>query len=160
MQWLPSRESTGYIRTTILYVILRHVFEDILLHPANNSTIVERWLPLYPLPFRIRTHGKWFQSHSFGNILNPSQRWAAHYGWRSLSPLETYVRFQVFKLTYTSSIYLLPPQASFVFWHEIGRRMGIQDIPETVDELESWSLVSRFSIISSVARADRSCLFL
>ena len=38
--------------------------------------------------------------------------------------------------------------------------MGIQDIPETVDELESWSLVSRFSIISSVARADRSCLFL
>jgi len=36
--------------------------------------------------------------------------------------------------------------------------MGIQDIPKTMEDMESWSLVSRFLIISSVA--DRCYLFL
>jgi hypothetical protein len=32
-------------------------------------------------------------------------------------------------------------QAIFVYWSEIGRLMGIQDIPETYDEFRQWSFV-------------------
>jgi hypothetical protein len=32
-------------------------------------------------------------------------------------------------------------QASYVFWAEIGRRMGMQDIPESLEEMKSWSAV-------------------
>lgn len=46
--------------------------------------------------------------------------WAARYGWRSLSPLESF--------------------AYFVFWSGIGRKMGIKDIPETMEALKAWSL--------------------
>jgi len=52
-------------------------------------------------------------------ILEPI-RWINRYGWRELSPLEC--------------------QASFVFWKEIGIRMNIKDIPDTLDELITWSL--------------------
>ncbi|KAL1665360.1 hypothetical protein GGF50DRAFT_114215 [Schizophyllum commune] len=46
--------------------------------------------------------------------------WAEKYGWRSLSDLEKH--------------------AWFVYWVEIGRRMGIKDIPPTYDELRAWCL--------------------
>ncbi|KAF7973804.1 hypothetical protein HWV62_14172 [Athelia sp. TMB] len=52
-------------------------------------------------------------------VLEPP-RWAARYGWRSWSILER------------TSI--------FILWKEIGHRMGIKGIPETLDELETWSL--------------------
>ncbi|KAG7092727.1 hypothetical protein E1B28_009056 [Marasmius oreades] len=45
-------------------------------------------------------------------------RWAAKYGWRSFSPLEVHV--------------------SFLFWVEIGKRMGIKDIPNSVEEFQHW----------------------
>lgn len=45
--------------------------------------------------------------------------WCARYGWRPLSPLEC--------------------QAHFVFWVEIGKHMGIKDIPETLSDLREWS---------------------
>ncbi|KAF8883027.1 hypothetical protein BD779DRAFT_1444405 [Infundibulicybe gibba] len=45
--------------------------------------------------------------------------WAERYGWRALSPLELY--------------------AYYVFWKEIGIRMGIQDIPESIDAMRTWS---------------------
>ncbi|KDQ50418.1 hypothetical protein JAAARDRAFT_42081 [Jaapia argillacea MUCL 33604] len=51
-------------------------------------------------------------------ILEPI-RWFKRYGWRALSPLEE--------------------QAYLVYWSEIGRRMGIRDIPESVPDLLSWS---------------------
>ncbi|RDB21931.1 Mycophenolic acid synthesis protein B [Hypsizygus marmoreus] len=46
--------------------------------------------------------------------------WAARYGWRALSDMECY--------------------AYFIFWKEIGRRMGIQDIPDTMEEMKAWSI--------------------
>ncbi|KAF9467635.1 hypothetical protein BDZ94DRAFT_1318601 [Collybia nuda] len=46
--------------------------------------------------------------------------WAARYGWRSLSNIECY--------------------AYFVFWFEIGQRMGIRDIPDSVENMRAWSL--------------------
>lgn len=36
---------------------------------------------------------------------------------------------------------MLERTATFILWKEIGHRMGIKDIPETLDELEAWSLV-------------------
>ncbi|KAF8346341.1 hypothetical protein F5887DRAFT_108569 [Amanita rubescens] len=52
-------------------------------------------------------------------ILEPIA-WAEKYGWRSLSPLEK--------------------QALFIFWVEIGRRMDIKDIPNSLDNLEEWAM--------------------
>lgn len=48
------------------------------------------------------------------------ERWAKKYGWRELSPLECH--------------------AFYVFWTEVGRRMGIKDIPETAEDFKEWSL--------------------
>ncbi|KAF9255745.1 hypothetical protein L218DRAFT_883445 [Marasmius fiardii PR-910] len=45
-------------------------------------------------------------------------RFAKKFGWRELSPLEC--------------------EAYFVFWKEVGRRMGIKDIPATAEEFECW----------------------
>ena len=52
-------------------------------------------------------------------VLEPI-RWNARYGWRSLSKNEK--------------------QASYHFWAEIGRYMNIKDIPESLEELEQFSL--------------------
>ncbi|EEB90217.1 hypothetical protein MPER_11604 [Moniliophthora perniciosa FA553] len=46
------------------------------------------------------------------------ERWAANYGWRSLSPLEVH--------------------AFFILWLEIARRMNIKDVPETEEALKEW----------------------
>lgn len=45
--------------------------------------------------------------------------WAERYGWRPLSPLEQ--------------------RAFYVYWVEIGKRMGIQNIPKSKEELIAWS---------------------
>ncbi|KAF9560436.1 hypothetical protein CPC08DRAFT_762730 [Agrocybe pediades] len=45
--------------------------------------------------------------------------WAKRYGWRELSPLERH--------------------AQYVFWAEIGRRMNIQDIPDSFESLQEWA---------------------
>ncbi|CAE6466359.1 unnamed protein product [Rhizoctonia solani] len=50
-------------------------------------------------------------------ILEPA-KWVEKYEWRSFTPLER--------------------QAYFVFWSEIGRRMNIQNIPETLEDLVEW----------------------
>lgn len=52
-------------------------------------------------------------------VLEPAN-WAKLYGWRPFSPLECY--------------------ASYVFWAEIGRRMGMQDVPESLEEMKAWSI--------------------
>jgi len=52
-------------------------------------------------------------------VLEPV-RWTARYDWRPHSPLER--------------------QAFFVFWMEIGRRMGMQNIWETFEDMEEWAL--------------------
>ncbi|KAL1716371.1 hypothetical protein EV715DRAFT_205416 [Schizophyllum commune] len=46
--------------------------------------------------------------------------WAENYGWRPCSELEKH--------------------AWFVYWSEIGKRMNINDIPETFEELKQWSV--------------------
>ncbi|TFK25909.1 hypothetical protein FA15DRAFT_325647 [Coprinopsis marcescibilis] len=45
--------------------------------------------------------------------------WTRRYGWREFSPLER--------------------DSYFIFWHEIGKRMGIVDIPESYEALYDWS---------------------
>ncbi|KAK7042908.1 hypothetical protein VNI00_008644 [Paramarasmius palmivorus] len=50
-------------------------------------------------------------------MFEPS-RWASKYGWRPLSPLESY--------------------AMYLFWVEIGNRMGIKDIPDTEEGFKAW----------------------
>ncbi|KDQ22260.1 hypothetical protein PLEOSDRAFT_53130 [Pleurotus ostreatus PC15] len=45
-------------------------------------------------------------------------RWTDKYGWRQLSAMEK--------------------QALLMFWSEIGRRLEIQDIPETLNEMRDW----------------------
>lgn len=52
-------------------------------------------------------------------VLEPL-RWNAKYGWRPLSEPER--------------------QASYHFWREVGRRMNIREIPESLSALERWSL--------------------
>lgn len=47
-------------------------------------------------------------------------RWNARYGWRALTQRERL--------------------ASFYFWREIGRRMGIRDIPDTYEALEAYNV--------------------
>lgn len=32
-------------------------------------------------------------------------------------------------------------QAYYIFWVEIGRRMGMQDIPDSLEEMKAWSAV-------------------
>ncbi|THH04832.1 hypothetical protein EW145_g5236 [Phellinidium pouzarii] len=49
----------------------------------------------------------------------PTIRWAKAYGWRELLPIEQ--------------------EAYFVYWKEIGERMNIKDIPETMQELYEWA---------------------
>lgn len=47
-------------------------------------------------------------------------RWNARYGWRKLTERERL--------------------AAFCFWREVGRRMGIRDIPETYEALEAYNV--------------------
>ncbi|TFY82503.1 hypothetical protein EWM64_g1506 [Hericium alpestre] len=64
------------------------------------------------------------------------KQWAKRYGWRSMSPLEC--------------------QARFVLWNEIGTLMGIKDIPETIEELETW--MEAFEEIHMIpAESSRQC---
>jgi len=51
-------------------------------------------------------------------IMQPAV-WSRKYGWRELSLLEEH--------------------SFFVFWAEIGRRMNIQNIPDSLAELQAWS---------------------
>ncbi|ESK82427.1 hypothetical protein Moror_12151 [Moniliophthora roreri MCA 2997] len=51
--------------------------------------------------------------HSQYNI-----KWAEKYGWRALSPLESH--------------------AMYVLWVEVGKRMGIKDIPESEEAFKAW----------------------
>ncbi|KAH6904909.1 hypothetical protein BKA70DRAFT_513744 [Coprinopsis sp. MPI-PUGE-AT-0042] len=51
-------------------------------------------------------------------VLEP-RAWAKRFGWRSLSSLEA--------------------EAYFVCWRELGNRMAIRDIPDSLEELEAWS---------------------
>ena len=37
--------------------------------------------------------------------------------------------------------FLTPVQAFFVFWYDMGVKMGITDIPNSLQELEEWSEV-------------------
>ncbi|KAG8762138.1 hypothetical protein FRC11_010969 [Ceratobasidium sp. 423] len=64
-------------------------------------------------------------------ILEPA-KWMERYEWRGLTPLER--------------------QAYFVFWSEIGRRMNIQNIPETLEDLVEWrEEYERVNMVPSLA---------
>jgi hypothetical protein len=62
------------------------------------------------------------------------QVWACKYGWRKLSPLEE--------------------DSFFVFWAEIGRRMNIQNIPDSLAELQDWSKVFQWRFHSILPISD------
>jgi hypothetical protein len=51
-------------------------------------------------------------------VLEP-QRWIEMYEWRAMTELEKV--------------------AAFVYWKEIGNRMGMEDIPKTLEELKQWT---------------------
>ncbi|KAJ2915437.1 hypothetical protein MD484_g4981, partial [Candolleomyces efflorescens] len=51
-------------------------------------------------------------------VLEPIQ-WMDLHGWRRLSPMEQ--------------------DAFFIFWRDIGGKMGITDIPETLQDMKAWS---------------------
>ncbi|KAF9074413.1 hypothetical protein BDP27DRAFT_1317043 [Rhodocollybia butyracea] len=56
--------------------------------------------------------------YTLGLFVFEPEKWARLYGWRVLSPLESH--------------------AFFIFWVEIGRRMGIRDIPKTAQLFKQW----------------------
>ncbi|KIV93320.1 hypothetical protein PV10_04540 [Exophiala mesophila] len=58
--------------------------------------------------------------HTLALFILESQRWIDAYEWRKLTDLEKV--------------------ASFVYWKEIGNRMGIKNIPDTLDELKTWTV--------------------
>lgn len=58
--------------------------------------------------------------HTLALFILESQRWIDAYEWRKLTDLEKV--------------------AAFVYWREIGNRMGIKDIPETLDALKTWTV--------------------
>lgn len=43
----------------------------------------------------------------------------------------------------------LQSQAFFVLWKEIGNRMNIKDIPETLEDLRKFNAVSEDSVVKS-----------
>lgn len=45
----------------------------------------------------------------------------------------------------------------FVMWKEIGRRMGIHEIPETAEELEEWSLVRPITELTQGSLHSQLC---
>lgn len=67
--------------------------------------------------FRIRNEDFLYVLSTF--VCEPS-RWNARFGWRPISRVER--------------------QAGFAFWREVGVRMGIQDIPQTVEELTAFNV--------------------
>ncbi|KIK56553.1 hypothetical protein GYMLUDRAFT_76081 [Collybiopsis luxurians FD-317 M1] len=56
--------------------------------------------------------------YTLGVFIFEPPTWASLYGWRALSPMES--------------------QAFYIFWIEIGRRMGIKDIPESREAFKQW----------------------
>lgn len=73
-------------------------------------------------------------------VFEPS-RWNARFGWRPLSAVER--------------------RAGFVFWREIGVRMGITGIPETVEEFEAFNVAyerERFRHTAKNAAVARATL--
>lgn len=73
-------------------------------------------------------------------VFEPS-RWNARFGWRPLSAVER--------------------RAGFVFWREIGERMGITGIPETVEEFEAFNVAyerERFRYTAKNAAVARATL--
>ncbi|KAL5520979.1 hypothetical protein ACEPAG_8901 [Sanghuangporus baumii] len=57
--------------------------------------------------------------YTMSQFVLESIRWARLYGWRELLPIEQ--------------------EALFVFWKEIGHRMKIRDLPETLQDLIDWT---------------------
>lgn len=58
--------------------------------------------------------------HTLALFVLESQRWIENYEWRKMTELEKV--------------------AAFVYWKEIGNRMGIKDIPQTLEDLKSWTV--------------------
>lgn len=56
--------------------------------------------------------------HTLAMFILEPQRWIERYEWRSMTKLEKV--------------------ATFIYWKEIGNRMGIKDIPQTLEGLETW----------------------
>ncbi|KAK1226004.1 hypothetical protein PQX77_000663 [Marasmius sp. AFHP31] len=57
--------------------------------------------------------------YTLGLFMFEPSSWAAKFGWRSLTPLEEH--------------------AFFIFWLEIGERMGIKDIPDSAEGFKDWT---------------------
>lgn len=58
-------------------------------------------------------------THTLAMFVLEPHTWVDRYEWRAISELEKV--------------------AAFVYWKEIGNRMGIRDIPGTLDDLRSWT---------------------
>ncbi|THU89140.1 hypothetical protein K435DRAFT_678567, partial [Dendrothele bispora CBS 962.96] len=56
--------------------------------------------------------------YTLGLFAFEPEQWTKRYGWRELSPLEC--------------------EAYYIYWREIGKRMGIKDIPDSAEAFKAW----------------------
>jgi len=74
--------------------------------------------------------------HTMAMFVLEPQRWIERYEWRSMSELERV--------------------AAFIYWKEIGNRMGITNMPQTLPDLEAW--VEKFEETHMIyADSNRVC---
>jgi hypothetical protein len=64
--------------------------------------------------------------HTLAMFVLEPQRWIERYEWRPMAELEKV--------------------AAFIYWKEVGNRMGIKDIPQTLEALKTWVDDLRMSI--------------
>ena len=126
-----GQQSKVLIRASCRYVDTSILINSFLLYPlvgpgSGDATTSEQKDPRGALAiarmnvlhsnYRISNDDYLYTLSTF--IVEPP-KWARLYEWRALTPIEE--------------------QAFFIFFKEIGRRMGIQDIPDTLPELHAWA---------------------
>ncbi|KAK7047360.1 hypothetical protein VNI00_006591 [Paramarasmius palmivorus] len=118
-----------------------HVFYPLTFHAEQTGILIATWVrcpingysPAKPGVNDPRANlaiarVNWLHSHypiknedhlyTLALFMFEPEKWSAKYGWRELAPIEKH--------------------ASFMFWSEVGRRMGIKDIPETAETFKEW----------------------
>lgn len=69
-------------------------------------------------------------------------KWVNRYGWRKLDPLEENVSMHIMHMIIHHSPHRLM-QAIYRIWYDIGKEMKIKDIPESLDAMNTFHIVSR-----------------
>ena len=76
-------------------------------------------------------------------FVNQPIKWINRYGWRKLDPLEENVsRYIIITPYHLLTLSLM--QAIYRIWYDIGTEMKIKNIPESLDAMNAFQLVSCF----------------